>query len=124
MSKSVRILVICLATLLLGYVAIAYLVMPFVWTRYVRAHPSLEAIPHLTYAADGIPGDPLNMALIDTETELKKTMLVAKWYPADPLTLRSSLEIAEATFLERSYDDALVSNLYLWGRKEDLAFEK
>jgi hypothetical protein len=26
--------------------------------------------------------------------------------------------------LRRSYDDAPVSNLYLWGRKEDLAFEK
>jgi hypothetical protein len=124
MSKSVRILVICLATLLLSYVVIAYLVMPFVWTRYVRVHPSLEAIPHLTYTADGIPGDPLNVALIGTETELKKIMLVAKWYPADPLTLRSSLEIAEATVLERSYDDAPVSNLYLWGRKEDLAFEQ
>jgi hypothetical protein len=64
------------------------------------------------------------VALIGTETELKKIMLVAKWYPADPLTLRSSLEIAEATVLERSYDDAPVSNLYLWGRKEDLAFEQ
>ena len=124
MRKSVRLIVICLTTLLMGYVVVAYLVMPFVWTKYVQAHPSLEAIPHLTYTADGIPGDPLNVALIGTETELKKIMLVAKWYPADPLTLRSCLEIADATVLERPYDDAPVSNLYLWGRKEDLAFEQ
>jgi hypothetical protein len=102
----------------------AYLVMPFDWTRYTRKHPSLDAIPHITYAADGIPGDPLNVALIGTETELKKIMLAAKWYPADPLTLRSCLEIAEATVLKRPYDDAPVSSLYLWGRKEDLAFEQ
>ena len=51
-------------------------------------------------------------------------MLAAKWYPADPLTLRSCLEIAEATVLKRPYDDAPVSNLYLRRRKQDLAFEK
>jgi len=103
---------------------VAYLVMPLVWTWYVRDHPTLDAIPHITFTADGLPGDPLNVALIGTETALKKILLAAKWYPADPLTLRSSLEIAEATILERPYVDAPVSNLYLWGRKEDLAFEQ
>src|SRR5262245_4495295 len=53
-----------------------------------------------------------------------KIMVAAKWYPADPLTLRSCLEIAEATVLRRPYDDAPVSNLYLFGRREDLAFEQ
>jgi len=103
---------------------VAYLVMPFVWTRYVRDHPSLDAIPHITYTADGIPGDPLNVALIGMETALKKILLAAKWYPADPLTLRSCLEIAAATVLERPYAEAPVSNLYLWGRREDLVFEQ
>jgi len=51
-------------------------------------------------------------------------MLAANWYPADPLTLRSCLRIASATVLKRKYDDAPVSNLYLFGRKQDLAFEK
>ncbi len=51
-------------------------------------------------------------------------MVEAHWYPADPLTLKSCLEIAEATVLKRSYDDAPVSNLFLFGRREDLAFEK
>jgi len=103
---------------------VAYLVMPFVWTRYVRDHPSLDAIPHITYTADGIPGDPLNVALIGMETALKKILLAAKWYPADPLTLHSCLEIAAATVLERPYAEAPVSNLYLWGRREDLVFEQ
>src|SRR4029453_2358482 len=48
----------------------------------------------------------------------------AQWHPADPLTLRSCLEIAAATVFERPYDDAPVSSLYLRGRKEDLAFEQ
>jgi hypothetical protein len=108
----------------LGYFVVAYLVMPLVWTWYVRDHPTFDAIPHITHTADGMPGDPLNVALIGTETALKKMLLAAKWYPADPLTLRSSLEIAEAAVFERPYVDAPVSNLYLWGRKEDLAFEQ
>ncbi len=74
--------------------------------------------------ADGIPGDPLNVALIGTETEVKSIMLAAKWYPADPLGLRSDLEIAADTVLKRPDDRAPVSSLYLWGRKEDLAFEQ
>ena len=119
-----RRIAIGLTTLLLAYLIVAYLVMPLVWTGYVRNHPTLDAVPHITFTADGLPGDPLNVALIGTETALKKILLAAKWYPADPLTLRSSLEIAEATILERPYVDAPVSNLYLWGRKEDLAFEQ
>lgn len=119
-----RRIVIGLTTLLLAYLVVAYLVMPVVWTWYVRDHPTLDAVPHITFTADGLPGDPLNIALIGTETALKKILLAAKWDQADPLTLRSSLEIAEAAVLERPYVDAPVSTLYLWGRKEDLAFEQ
>jgi LssY C-terminus len=106
------------------YLVVAYVVLPALWTRYEHGHPALDAVPRITHTADGIPGDPLNVALIGTETELKKVMLAAKWYPADPLTLRSCLEIAGASVLKRPYDDAPVSNLYLWGRKQDLAFEQ
>jgi hypothetical protein len=110
--------------LLLIYLTVAYIIMPFGWKRYTRRHPSLEDIPKITHTASGIPGDPLNVALIGTENEVKKIMLAAKWYPADPLTLKSCLEIAEASVLKRPYEAAPVSNLYLFGRKQDLAFEQ
>ena len=38
-------------------------------------------------------------------------MLAAKWYPADALSLKSCLEIAEATVFKRPYDDAPVSRM-------------
>jgi hypothetical protein len=110
--------------LLVGYLGLAYLVLPAFWTRYTRKHPSLEDVPHVTHTGSGIPGDPLNVALIGAESQLKRVMLAAKWFPADPLTLKSCLEIAEASVLKRAYDDAPVSSLYLYGRKEDLAFEQ
>ena len=110
--------------LLAVYLLMAYVLLPAFWIRYTHRHPSLQDIPGVTHTADGIPGDPLNVALIGTETELKAIMVAAKWYPADPLTLRSCLEIAEASVLKRPYDAAPVSNLYLFGRREDLAFEQ
>jgi hypothetical protein len=113
-----------LAAVILAYVSLAYLVTPAAWYRYARHHPRLDDIATITYTGQGIPGDPLNVALIGTETELKRIMLAAKWYPADPLTFKSCLEIAEATVLKRPYDDAPVSSLYFDHRKEDFAFEK
>jgi hypothetical protein len=65
---------------------VAYAILPLGWLCYAHRHPSLDDIPRITYTRDEIPGDPLNVALIGTETELKQIMLAAKWYPADPLT--------------------------------------
>jgi hypothetical protein len=110
--------------LIVAYLVVAYVGLPIFWMRYTHHHPSLADIPNITHTADGIPGDPLNVTLIGTEIDLKRIMRAAQWYPADPLSLRSRLEIASAAVFEHPYDDAPVSNLYLWGRKEDLAFEQ
>jgi hypothetical protein len=48
----------------------------------------------------------------------------AGWYAADPITLRTSLRIAADVVLHKPYPHAPVSDLYLWGRKEDAAFEQ
>ncbi|HMP59726.1 MAG TPA: LssY C-terminal domain-containing protein, partial [Gemmatales bacterium] len=115
-------------TLVVGFLLVwavaAYLIVPRLWEHYGRRHAAFESIPGITYTGSGIPGDPLNVALIGSKQEVMKLMVAAKYYPADPLTLESCLEIAEATVLRRPYDHAPVSNLFLWGRKEDLAFEQ
>jgi len=98
--------------------------MPAIWKRYTRRHPLLADIPNITHTGTGIPADPLNVALIGTQDEVMKSMVAAKWYPADPLTFRSCRKIASATVLKHPYDEAPVSSLYLWGRKQDLAFEQ
>lgn len=102
----------------------AYLVLPLLWSRYTRQHPAINASPTLTKTSDGHAGDPINVALIGTESELKQAMQSAGWFEADPLNLKDDLQIAEGTVLKRPYDKAPVSNLFLWGRKEDLAFEQ
>jgi LssY C-terminus len=106
------------------YAASAYLIIPTLWRVEITRHPALAGAPRITHTASGIHGDPLNVALVATEAELIKAMLAAGWHPADPLTWKSSLRIAGSTVLHRPYVDAPVSSLYLWGRKEDLAFEQ
>jgi CheY-like chemotaxis protein len=115
---------VLLAFMLLLYLGASYLLMPAYWKHYSRRHPALRDLPGITHTGSGIPADPLNVALFGTRAEVLKIMIAAKWDPADPLTFRSCLGIATATVLRRPYADAPVSNLYLWGRKEDLAFEQ
>jgi hypothetical protein len=50
-------------------------------------------------------------------------MQAAGWKSADALGLKSDVRIAADTVLDRPYEDAPVSSLFLYGRKEDLAFE-
>ena len=78
----------------------------------------------VTRTAQGIPGDPINVGLVGDDKDVLCAMQAAGWYPADPVTLRSSIEIAGSVLLDRPYRDAPVSNLYYLGRREDLAFEK
>ncbi|MCU0879947.1 MAG: LssY C-terminal domain-containing protein, partial [Pirellulaceae bacterium] len=100
------------------YLIVAYLVMPALWKRYERRHPALADTPGITRTGDGHPGDPINVALIGSEAEVRSIMRAAGWFPADPLGLKSDLKIAADTVLKRPYDEAPVSSLYLFGRKE------
>jgi hypothetical protein len=103
---------------------VAYLVLPFLWREHEDHHPALDGAPKVTVNAQGIPGDALNVALIGSKAELIRAMLAAGWKPADPVTLRSSLEIAESVVLDRPDLTAPVSPLYLYGRPQDMAFEQ
>jgi len=105
------------------WLLMAYLILPSLWRHYEN-HPGLEDAPKTTLTAQLIPGDPLNLGLIGDRDDLIGAMLGAGWDPADPTTLKSSLGIARSVLLKRPYRDAPVSNLFVFGRKQDLAFEK
>jgi hypothetical protein len=108
---------------LAAYLVLAYLVLPGLWRHYEHL-PALAAMPKVTRAPNGLPGDALNIALVGTEAEIQRAFAAAGWHPADPITLRSSLGIAESVVLDRPDPDAPVSNLELFGRRQDLAFEQ
>ena len=112
------------AVLLLLYLLVAYVIAPRLWERDIRKHPKLFDAPRLTHTPTGIPGDAINVALLGTEEQVTRAMLAAKWDPADPITLASSLRIAVDSVFRRPDTNAPVSTLELFGRKQDLAFEQ
>lgn len=105
------------------YLLTAYFALPALWRHYEH-NPKLEHSPKTTQTVEGIPGDPLNVGLVGSHNEVVRALLAAGWYPADPITLRSSIGIARSVLQKRPYPTAPVSNLYLFGRKQDLAFER
>jgi LssY C-terminus len=105
------------------YIMLAYVVLPALWTHYEH-EPGLASLPMVTYTGTGIPGDALNVGLVGSEEDVLRAMQAAGWFPADPVTLRSSIEIVGSVVLDRPYHDAPVSPLYYQGKKEQLAFEK
>jgi LssY C-terminus len=105
------------------YVILAYLILPALWRHYEN-NPKLAASPKVTHTGEGIPGDPLNIGLVGTKAEVVKAMLLAGWYPVDPIKLKTSLGIAGSVLLKRPYPTAPVSNLYYFDRPQDLAFEQ
>ena len=106
-----------------AYAGLAYVVAPAAWSRYERGLTERGTL-RVTYTAEGIPADPLNVALVGTRAEVVAAMRAAGWMEADPITLRSGLRDAGSVVLGRDYPSAPVSTHYFRGRPQDLAFEQ
>jgi hypothetical protein len=123
-ERDVRMLLYVLGALIGIYLVAAYLVAPTLWKRASRRHPALSEAPSVCQTPSGIPGDALNIALVGLEDHTVESMLLAGWHPADAITLKSSIRIAKSTLFHKPYEDAPVSTLLLFGRKQDYAFEE
>jgi hypothetical protein len=109
--------------IVMAYTALAYQVLPAVWSHYEHQR-GLKDLPMVTRTAQDIPGDPINVGLIGDKLDVVCAMQAAGWYPADPVTARTAVEIAGSVLLDRPYRRAPISPLFYLGRPEDLAFEK
>ena len=105
------------------WLVLAYLVLP-------RLHRILTTIYVPDYfigrtrTSDGLLGDPVNLAVLGDERQLHAAMIEAGWTRADDVTLRSSWRIITSTITRRSYDEAPVSPLFLFGRQQDAAYQQ
>lgn len=105
------------------YAASAYLILP----RAIRLGTRIlnrGSIPAYTLTGDGLPGDPVNLALIGTADELRRAFIRAGWTQADPLGIVSSLKMTCAFVLNRPYPSAPFSTLYLFDRGQDIGFQR
>lgn len=107
----------------LFWIVLAYLVLP-------RLHRILTQIYVPDYfigrarTSDGLLGDPINLALLGSEAQLDEAMTASGWTRADEVTGASSRKIITSTLLRRSYDEAPVSPLFLFGHQQDVAFQQ
>src|SRR6516162_4200151 len=108
-SKS-RTLLIVLAIVFVSYGILSLRRPPLSWTHYEH-EKALAGVTMATHTAQGIPGDPINVGLVGTKQDILCAMHAADWYPADPVTFRSSVEIIGSVILHRPYRDAHVQTL-------------
>jgi len=105
------------------YIIAAYVVLP----RAVRMSLKVlqrKRVPRYTITGDGLPGDPVNLVLKGTRAQLDAAFAAAGWLQADPLTLASSWRMVRTFLLNRPYPTAPFSTLYLYGRGQDVGFQK
>jgi hypothetical protein len=107
----------------LTYGIAAYLVLP----RVVRMGLKIlqrKRVPRFTITGDGLPGDPINLLLIGTLEQLRAAFAGSGWSEADRLGVASSWRMARAFVLNSPYPNAPFSTLYLFGRGQDIGFQK
>lgn len=80
--------------------------------------------PNITTIHSGKPGDPINVMILGNRTWIIQSFEKAGWVIPDPITPETSAKIAIDSLANRPYPTAPVSNLYLYGHKQDLAFDK
>lgn len=108
-------------------VAIVYgsthFVAPALFTHYEHA-PEMEALPKRTTNARHRKGDPVNIAAVGTLPQLTAAMHSAGWVVADSANRTTDIAIAKSVIFNRPDSTAPVSPLFLFGRPQDIAFER
>lgn len=109
--------------ILIIYLLVAYVLIPLV-VRFWRIVMKSNHIPRYVLTGDGWPSDPVNIAIITrNKKHLVQAMEEAGWYKADPLTFRTGLKELYAIVTNTAYARAPLSNLYLFGRHQDIGFQ-
>ena len=101
----------------------AYLILP----RAVRMGLKIakrKRVPRYTITGDGLPGDPVNLVLTGTFAQVRAAFATAGWTEADRLSLTSSVHMARSFVFKTPYPNAPFSTLYLFGRGQDIGFQK
>jgi len=107
----------------LTYAIAAYVILP----QVIRLGLKLlhrKRVPSFTTTGDGLPGDPVNVALVGTLPQLRTAFATLGWSEADRLSLSSSWGMIRAFVFNSPYPTAPFSTLYLFGRGQDVGFQK
>ena len=109
-------------SILVTYALGAYVLVPALIRLYRIFWPPTH-LPLYCVTPDGFASDPLNVGIMATRRELINAMEQAGWHMADPHTFKNVMRHILSVVFEWPYKHAPVSSLYMFGRKQDLAFE-
>lgn len=84
----------------------------------------LAHAPRNVRSKKGNEGGPVNLVLIGSREEINAAFEKAGWTAAKDQDANSLWQTFEAVIKGKGYDAAPMSTLYLYGRPEDMAFEK
>ena len=84
----------------------------------------LADAPQRASGKTGKPGDPLNLIFVGSQAEILHAFEQAGWEIPEQSTQGSISRSTRAAIQDVGYGKAPVSDLYLYGKKEELAFEK
>jgi hypothetical protein len=101
----------------------AYVILPYAVRMGLKILQHRH-VPRFTITGDGLPGDPVNIALAGTLAELRRAFALAGWTQADKLTPASAWKMVRCFVLNESYPSAPFSTLFLFGRGQDIGFQQ
>jgi LssY C-terminus len=88
-------------------------------------HERLKTLPCCVADKAGTgAGDPLNLVVVGSWMDTMFPFAARGWRLNEPVDARSSLKMTRAFLFGSQYDTAPVSPLYLFGRYQDVAFQK
>lgn len=105
------------------YAIAAYIILPFL-VRLGTKVIQVKKAPRYTISVDGFTSDPVNMVLVGTFGQLRQAFAKAGWAEAEPLSFKSSIKMARSFVFKQSYPNAPFSTLFLFGRGQDIGFQK
>lgn len=113
--------------LLIGFlgvwVVLAYIALPLINRKLAQRFIPDYYIGRVR-TSDGLLGDPVNIAVNGSQKSLVGAMKKAGWTQADPITFKNSIRIIFAVITRKSYPTAPVSSLFLFGNKQNFAFQQ
>lgn len=105
------------------YAVTAYILIPLAFRAFRLVYQPVH-LPLYCTTPDGFASDPVNIALVGGRQQVILAMEAAGWRQADRKTPLSLLHQVTYALLKQSYPSAPMSSLYLFGRPQDLAFQK
>jgi len=112
-----------LVALLITYIVSSYLLLPLL-IRTVLLISKKGRIPRFVTAIEGSYVDPVNIILVGTKRQLRKSFKEIGWFEADELNIKNSLKMINKFVINKPYAKAPFSALFLFGRRQDIGFQQ